>query len=378
MKLKNLVMLSAAVTAAVCLAAGRRPAPGLPSDFRDAPRDTPALDGLANSKAAKAAEAPPVSKAAPRPEALVVAAPVGPVPGLERSGDLPLPALGPDAAGVFRPAPGYTEGGSFAPAAPAPAAAPGALRVMQWNVSRGEKFGMLMQVIKKAAPDVLILSETDLYGKIAKGKVTAREIAAALGYSYFTAAEFGELREDRQGSSGNAIVSRYPLSGGRFVALPIMKAEGGYDWADDGGQPRTGQRNSISAYIEVPGQGGKKVRVNLVSLHTENKANAKVRLAQFETAEKALTLPGEPAILAGDLNTISIGEGGSFRKYLKKVALIDCSKGDDQGTHLLNMRLDWVILRPGAGDAVAATYYKVISKEGASDHAPVITEFLIK
>ena len=322
----------------------------------------------------------PVAVGSPRNGGKVskeTAVPLGPVPGLSRSGDLPLPSLGPDSDGAFRPAVGYTEGGSFSSAQSSPAGAPGELRVMQWNASRGEKLDKLLQVIKKADPDVLILSETDLYGKIAKGKVTAREIASALGYSYYTASEFGELRDDRRGSSGNAIVSRYPLSGGKFTALPIMKSEGGYDWADDGGQPRTGQRNSISAYIEVPGKSGKSVRINLVSMHTENKANAKVRLAQFEAAVKALTVPGEPAILAGDLNTISIGEGGSFRNYLKKVSLIDCSNGDNQGTHLFNMRLDWVILQPGADNSLVSKSYHVISKEGASDHAPILTEFQV-
>ncbi len=340
------------------------PAPvHIPSDLRDAPRDTPSLTELESQSSSGEFNTPGVPKASAQGASAkkIAADPVGPVPGLSRSGDLPLPSLGPDANGEFRPATGYTEGGSFSSAQPAPALPPGELRVMQWNASRGEKLDKLLAVIKKADPDVLILSETDLYGKIAGGKVTAREIASALGFSYFTASEFGELRSDRLGSSGNAIVSRYPLSGGRFVALPIMKDQGGYDWADDGGQPRTGQRNSISAYIEVPGAGGKTARINLVSMHTENKANAKVRLAQFETALSALTVPGEPTILAGDLNTISIGEGGSFRKYLKKISLIDCSNGDNQGTHMLNMRLDWVILQPGAENAVASRSYKVIN-----------------
>ena len=68
---------------------------------------------------------------------------------------------------------------------------------------------------------------------------------------------------------------------------------------------------------------------------------------------------------------------GSFRSYLKKAALTDCSNGDNHGTHLFNMRLDWVILQPGAGKEVAPRAYEVINKEGASDHAPIVAEFLI-
>ena len=384
MKIKILLMSLLFLVPVFFLASGPMNKPARPADFRDAPRDIPSLTELKSQNTKEEAGVPDAPKGSVLPTGgnkspyASVPLPQGSVPGLSRSGDLPLPSLGPDAEGAFRTAVIYAEGGSFQPAQAGHSGAAGELRVMQWNASRGEKLDKLMQVIKKADPDVLILSETDLYGKIAKGKVMAREIASALGYSYYTATEFGELLNKRLGSSGNAIVSRYPLSGGKFVPLPTMKGAGGYDWADNKSQPRTGQRNAISAYIEVPGKSGKTMRINLVSLHTENKANADVRRKQFELSVKELTVPGEPAILAGDLNTLSPGEGSAFRKYLKKESFIDCSKGDDQGTHMFNMRLDWVILQPGTDNSLLSKSYKVIDKEGASDHAPIITEFEIE
>lgn len=114
-----------------------------------------------------------------------------------------------------------------------------------------------------------------------------------------------------------------------------------------------------SGLYDGRGKGGKTVRINLVSLHTENKANADVRRKQFELSVKELTVPGDPAILAGDLNTLSPGEGSAFRKYLKKEFFIDRSKGDAQGTHILNMRLDWVLLQPGTDNSLLSKSYRV-------------------
>ena len=397
MKLKVPVILSVVLISIIYVISGRVNTPKMPSDLRDAPKDISAIKALNDTGPATEVEIPDIPKAAAQSSTVKAGKEVAvrlesPVPGLSQSGDIPLPSYGPDADGAFRPHVGYTEGGTFSSPVEKPEwqvqqskvlppAKPGELRVMEWNTSRGQKLNKLIQVIKKINPDVAIISEADMYGKLTGGRVSAREMASALGYSYYAAAEFGELRPDRLGSSGNAILSRYPLSGGRFVKLPIMKSDGGYDWADDGNQPRTGQRNSISAYIEVPGKSGKSVRINIVSLHTENKANSKVRLAQFEAAVKDLTVPGEPAILAGDLNTITPGEGGTFRNYLKKESFVDCSKGNNDSTFsaavIVSMRLDWVILQPGADNAVAAKSYQVGNKEGASDHSPIITEFQV-
>ncbi len=393
MKNKNLITASLLLVPAFCLGSGRAPSAGRPADLRDALRDSTPLEELKAQGANEAAAIPQAAKgyAQPGGKAVKPGAPaaIGNVPGLTRTGDIPLPSFGPDPAGWFIAPVGYTEGGAFtapvekpewavAQAKVRPAAGPGTLRVMSWNVSRGQKLDKLIIAIKKANPDVLLLCEADMYGKLTGGRVAAREIAAALGYSYYAAAEFGELRSDRMGSSGNAIISRYPLSGGKYFALPVMKERGGYDWASDGTQPRTGQRNSISARIEVPGSAKK---ITLVSMHTENKANARVRLDQFKLLAKELVTPGEPAILAGDLNTVSMGEGGDFRNFLKGTSFFDCSNGDDRPTFsvavLVNLRIDWVLLQYGAGGTLSFKSYDVIGKDGASDHSPVITEFKV-
>lgn len=331
---------------------------------------------------------------------------VGPVPaidGLIAMGDAPLPSAGPDAEGYFHPAPGYTEGGTFERSADedrwkvnerdvAERAPAGKLRVAEWNVERGNKLDKSVRLMKKINADVWLINESDLYGKNSGGVVVAREIARALGYSYYTGIEFFERRDDRRGTSGNAIVSRYPLRATRAVEIPIMAEQGGHDWSTDSAEPRCGQRGALTALIDVPTASGEKKEIRLVALHTENKANAKVRLAQFDHIVGELVKPNEPAVVAGDLNTVSPGEGSSFRRELAKRAqqngeassLFDCSRGDDRTTFsaavIVQLRIDWMLVQSGSDRTVEcpASSYNVVGNDGASDHKPVITEMTVR
>jgi endonuclease/exonuclease/phosphatase family metal-dependent hydrolase len=175
------------------------------------------------------------------------------------------------------------------------------------------------------------------------------------------------------------------------MTIPMYLPDGGYDWAKSSSEPRCGQRSALSARIDVPNGDGTSTTVNLVNLHTENKANAKVRRKQFDAVVAELVLPGEPTIVAGDLNTISPFEGSSFRKYLEQRwaelgpsgAQFDCSRGDDTDTFsavgVIRMRIDWMLLQPGSasGPDCPVGSYRVLDNDGASDHRPVQTDFVL-
>jgi endonuclease/exonuclease/phosphatase family metal-dependent hydrolase len=330
------------------------------------------------------------------------AEPIAPPEDLVALSDIPLPSFGPTADGWFHPETHYSEGGTFLTPDLRPewsvpeseiaaAAAPGTLRVVEWNVARGNELAKLIQVMRRTNADVWILNETDLYGQNSGNVVVAREMARALGYSYYTTTEFYEKRDDRRGMSGNAIVSRYPMFGSARMTTPMFLSEGGYDWATSGSEPRCGQRSALSARVDVPAVDGGTRSVNIVSLHTENKANAKVRRMQFDAVVNELVTPGEATVVAGDLNTVSPFEGGNFRKYLEERwgqhgpvgAQMDCSRGDDTHTFsaalVVNMRIDWMLLQPGSenGPSCPTGSYKVLDAKGASDHRPVKTEMVV-
>lgn len=326
-----------------------------------------------------------------------------PIEGLAAMPSIPLPARGPDAAGYFHPPKGYTEGGTFAAPADraawkvdareiAPKAPPGTLRVAEWNIARGNKLDAAVRLMKKINADVWMINESDLYGKNSGGVVVAREAARALGYSYYTGIEFYERRDDRRGTSGNAILSRYPLSEARSIDVPMFTEKGGSDWSTNSSEPRCGQRNSLAAAIEAPTASGGVRRIKLVVLHTENKANPAVRRLQFESSVRDLVVPGEPAIVAGDLNNISAGEGADVRRDLaaktaqlgRARSLFDCSRGDDTTTFsaalVVRMRIDWMLVQSGDTEPLdcAPRSYRVAGNDGASDHKPVVTEMTVR
>jgi endonuclease/exonuclease/phosphatase family metal-dependent hydrolase len=306
----------------------------------------------------------------------------------------PLPSKGPDAEGYFYPATGYTEGGTFTKAsdadkwkvdakdiaAPAP---PGKLRIVEWNVERGNKLDKSIRLMKKINADVWLLNETDLYGTNSGGVVVAREIARALGFSYYTGIEFYERLTERKGTSGNSIISRYPLKNTRSIEIPIMAEDGGHDWSTDDAEPRCGSRTALGASIEVTGAGGAKQTINLVGLHTENKSNKSVRAAQFDHVVETLVKKGEPTIVAGDLNTVSPFEGSAMRDKVKNDGqFFDCSRGDDTTTFsaaiIVQLRIDWMLLQGAGVLDCPVNSYGVRGNDGSSDHKPVVTEMTVK
>jgi endonuclease/exonuclease/phosphatase family metal-dependent hydrolase len=330
----------------------------------------------------------------------------GDIAGMAALPGQPLPRLGPNAQGFFHPSSAYTEGGTFAAplekpewAVPAgdvaPRAAAGTLRVVEWNVERGQQLDKAIRLMKKLNADVWLLNETDLYGKNARGVVVAREIARALGYSYYTGVEFLELRDDRRGTSGNAILSRFPLTNVRSIAIPMLTPEGGHDWSLDDAEKRCGMRNALGATIRVRTASGETRTIDLVAIHTENKSNKKVRRKQMDFVKDRLVTPGTPTIFAGDLNTVSAGEGPELRDDLERLnaeqgrerSLFDCSLGDDATTFsaggFIRLRIDWMLVQSGTASVLDCPAgepkrYQVEGNDGASDHKPVRTNFIVK
>jgi len=328
-----------------------------------------------------------------------------PIDGLTPSGDLPLPTLGPDDSGVFHPPAGYTEGGTFAQAIDQPqwwidpstlvASEPaGSLRVVEWNVERGNHLDGVIRVMKRLNADVWLLNETDLYGHNSGNVVVGREIARALGYSYYTGIEFYEYRTDRQGTSGNSIVSRYPILDGYKLDVPMMLSQGGYDWSTNSSEPRCGRRNALGVHIDVPSGSvdGGWATVHFVSFHAENKATSGARQLQFQFVTDNLVGYDEPTVLGGDFNTVSVGEGPNLRQYLSQKwsqngaagALRDCSWGDDSITFsaavFLHLRIDWMLVQPGSAgsiDCPTKDGYSVQGNDGTSDHKPVVTRMAV-
>jgi endonuclease/exonuclease/phosphatase family metal-dependent hydrolase len=208
---------------------------------------------------------------------------------------------------------------------PAPAAIPELgrrARVLAWNAERGRRLEDAAAWLAATRADVLLLSELD-HGMARSGqRHVARELAARLGCACAFAVEFLELglgsaaerarlapgERNAVGHHGGAILARAPLERPALVRL-----ETAGDWFVAGGpegdtsgrdEPRIGGRIAVLGQLRLGG-----TAVSFASVHLESHAEPRVRAAQLEGLIDALDAygPGAPAVIGGDLNTLSLG-----------------------------------------------------------------------
>jgi endonuclease/exonuclease/phosphatase family metal-dependent hydrolase len=192
-----------------------------------------------------------------------------------------------------------------------PATAP--LRVVAWNLERGGDPEGAARRLGTTGADVLLLSELDLGMARSGQRHAVRELAGLLGMGFAYGVEFLELglgnaeerarcadRTNAVGYHGGAIASAHPLERPALVRL-----DAGGDWFDGRrGERRVGGRIAVLATLRLSG-----VPVTLASLHLESHGDPGRRDAQVSALLEALDAyaPGAPALLAGDLNTHSLG-----------------------------------------------------------------------
>lgn len=187
-----------------------------------------------------------------------------------------------------------------------------AARVVAWNAERCRDVEAAAAFLAALAPDVVLLSELDCGMARSGNRHTARELAARLGCGYAFGVEFLELglggraerrahagQENAVGYHGGAILSRAPLLRPKLVRL---ETEGAW-FGPERDERRIGGRIAIVAEVELGG-----VPVALASLHLESHGSPEGRAAQLGVALDALG-PHVPALLGGDLNTLSLGLG---------------------------------------------------------------------
>ncbi|MCX5571057.1 endonuclease/exonuclease/phosphatase family protein [Kaistia nematophila] len=194
---------------------------------------------------------------------------------------------------------------------PAPVLRPdGPLRIAAWNAERLKYQKPSADLVAGVAPDVLLLSETDLGMARAGNRHTAGDLAAALGMGYAYGVEFLELGlgDDRErawhagetnaaGFHGNALLSRLP-----FGDVALIRLDDGAVWWLDAkdGEHRLGWRMAIAARVEAE-QGP----FWAVVVHLESKSDAADRARQMIRLLQAVDglAQGLPVVIGGDLNT---------------------------------------------------------------------------
>jgi endonuclease/exonuclease/phosphatase family metal-dependent hydrolase len=274
----------------------------------------------------------------------------------------------------------------IASASPAPPAVIDRLVVVTWNAhvgggdlerlidsvragrltaTDGERdFVLLVQEIFRSGPQIPDVSDKDLPvphriapEPVAGARQDIQSVADRTGlYFYYVPAmrngeaETADDREDR----GNAILSTLPLANLTAIELPFERQ----------------RRVALAASLSANTTAGALWRLRLVNVHLDNRAgrrrlwlrSAAARARQMRALLGAIE-PGDPILLAGDLNTWAWRE--PTRSMLKKRFRDLCAR--DRSPTLGRLRLDHMF-----GERVTVSSCRRGDDRFGSDHYPVI------
>ncbi len=222
-----------------------------------------------------------------------------------------------------------------------PAVFPSRIKVVAWNMKYtsqlDEQINTLTTHPDLRDADVYLLSEVDRCSERNGTRRAARLLAEAIGGDYVYAIEYVELNIDRStgGDTGQAIISRRPLSGARTTCHSQQE-----EWLTSSDEPRLGQR--VALHADVPA-GDTSIRVNALHFESADIFGEK-RVAQVkELLDQAqLSACDRPQIIGGDFNTWYCA--APELEVLRKSGYEDALRtvGDIEPTHDNGLRLDYV------------------------------------
>ncbi len=182
---------------------------------------------------------------------------------------------------------------------------PGSIRVVDWNIDRGEKLPAIVEFLSSQNPDLLVLQEVDMNTRRARRLNVAEEVARALGMNYVFGCEFQELAEGSHGSpayTGQATLSRWPLYSPRLIRFERQSGFWHPRWWVPNAplfQERLGGRIALVTEVWIAGS-----PLTVYNLHLESRGADQLRTSQLqEVLADTLTVPAStPVIVAGDMN----------------------------------------------------------------------------
>lgn len=182
---------------------------------------------------------------------------------------------------------------------------PGSIRVVDWNIDRGEKLPAIVDFLASQNADLLVLQEVDMNTRRTRHLNVAEEIARALGMDYVFGREFQELEEGPQSSpayTGQATLSRWPLCRPRLIRFQRQSGFWRPRWWIPHAPPfqeRLGGRIALVAEVRIAGR-----PLAVYNLHLESRGADQLRESQVqEVLVDTMAVPaGTPVIVAGDMN----------------------------------------------------------------------------
>jgi len=276
------------------------------------------------------------------------------------------------------------------------------ITIVTWNIQYGKELKGIIAYLSSLDADILLLQEADWGNIRTEKKNITKEIANALQYNYIFSPDLEQLYSWKRnfykkagqggGVSGNAILSRLPLSNPFILELPYTDMYNGIiptrSTIRNFFAPTKGKCIALGASVET----GKGI-IPVYTTHLEiSRATIATRVAQFKSINNNIGNANR-VILAGDFNTAAHGIFGLYniienydawtkksiftpeavywkKHIIKETNLTDpFNPGTDwtlQVKGLYHAKLDWILTR-------GLTVIKhEVGSVGYSDHRPLV------
>jgi len=252
--------------------------------------------------------------------------------------------------------------------------APKSLRIVDWNIDRGQQLQGVTDFLAGVNADILMLQEVDLNARRTHRLNIAETIARKLEMNYVFGREFQELvqgSKDSPAYHGQATLSKWPISKPRLIRFSRQSHFWQPHWFLPNIEPfqeRLGGRIALVAQINVAGR-----KFMTYNLHLESRGSDALRISQLgEVLSDATCHDAEcPVIVAGDLNmdaskaavALQLARAG----FQDAVASPRIPTTPAQGLFEGGRRIDWAFIR----GPLRTSSGQVHGNVKASDHYPI-------
>jgi endonuclease/exonuclease/phosphatase family metal-dependent hydrolase len=253
--------------------------------------------------------------------------------------------------------------------------APKSLRIVDWNIERGQRLQGITDFLVGVNADILILQEVDLNARRTHHLNIAETIARKLEMNYVFGREFQELAQGSKDSPayhGQATLSKWPISKPRLIRFSRQSQFWQPHWflpKIEPFQERLGGRIALVAEINVSGR-----KLVTYNLHLESRGNDALRISQLgEVLSDATCYDAKcPVIVAGDLNLDA--SKAAVALQLTRAGFQDAVSSPRStpttpahGLFEGRRRIDWAFIR----GPLRASSGQVHGNVKASDHYPI-------
>lgn len=251
---------------------------------------------------------------------------------------------------------------------------PKSLRVVDWNIARGQQLQGITDFLASVNADILILQEVDVNARRTHRLNIAEEIARKLRMNYVFGREFEELVQGSKNSPayhGQATLSKWPILKPRLIRFSKQSHFWRPHWFLPKLEPfqeRLGGRIALVAEINVAGR-----KLVTYNLHLESRETDALRISQLgEVLSDAISYDAEcPLIVAGDLNLDASREAVAFAVakagFQDAVTAPHTPTTPARGLFEGGRQIDWAFVR----GSLQASSGHVHGGVNASDHYPI-------